>query len=242
MRYPSRKSPIACHAEAVCEGRSNLRCWLRFGRGCFSSAWVFPSFWSSSVTNSTGFLLLFGSGRIALATFLAFLTQLLLVQIGLVLFIGKTTAETSGGNSQCRCNFYWPATRYHMPWAFIQRIAIRKRKLTTTRSTLMRHSLSYRGWLRSSNAEVSARARCRPPKRIRRSQARSRSPKQTTLSHQCIEPRSTLALALVETVASCEWRPRFYSSSSIFPVIWRIVFDVQTLRSFFCTSDARQRN
>src|SRR5438046_9105809 len=41
-----------------------------------------------------------------------------------------------------------------MPWAFRQRIAIRKRKLTTTRSTLMRHILSYRGWLRSSNAEV----------------------------------------------------------------------------------------
>src|SRR6266516_1107980 len=155
MRYPSRKSPIACHAEAVCEGRSNLRCWLRFGRGCFSSAWVFPSFWSSSVTNSTDFLLLFESGRSALATFLA---QLLLVQIGLVLFIGKTTAQTGGGNCQCRCNFYWPATRYHMPWAFIQRIAIRKRKLTTTRSTLMRHSLSYRGWLRSSNAEVAMRA------------------------------------------------------------------------------------
>ncbi len=50
-------------------------------------------------------------------------------------------------------------------------------------------------------------------------------------------PRSTLALALVETVAPCEWRPR-----SLFPVIWRIVFDVQTLRSFFFTSDARQRN
>jgi hypothetical protein len=41
-----------------------------------------------------------------------------------------------------------------MPWAFRQRIAIRKRKLTTTRSTLMRHSLSYLGRLRSSNAEV----------------------------------------------------------------------------------------
>jgi hypothetical protein len=45
-----------------------------------------------------------------------------------------------------------------MPWAFIQRIAIGKRKLTTTRSTLMRHSLSYRGRLRSSNAEVATRA------------------------------------------------------------------------------------
>ena len=95
-----------------------------------------------------------GSGRSSLATFLAFLTQLLLVQIGLELFIGKTTAETSGGNCQCRCNFYWPATRYHMPWAFRQRIAIRKRKLTTTRSTLMRHTLSYRDRLKSSNAEV----------------------------------------------------------------------------------------
>src|SRR5439155_26043273 len=41
-----------------------------------------------------------------------------------------------------------------MPWAFRQRIAIRKRKLTTTRSTLMRHSLWYRGRLRSSNAKV----------------------------------------------------------------------------------------
>src|SRR6266480_5044115 len=142
----------------------------------------------SSVTNSTGFLLLFGSGRIALAPFLAFFTQLLLVQIGLVLFIGKTTAQTSGGNSQCRCNFYRTATWYHMPWAFIQRIAIRKRKLTTTRSTLMRHSFSYRGRLRSSNTEVAMSARCCPPKRIRRSQARSRSPKQTTLSHQCVEP------------------------------------------------------
>src|SRR5206468_9214250 len=231
-------APIACHAEAVREGRLILLCGLRFRRGARSFAWLLPRLWSSSVTNSTGFLLLFGSGRIALTTFLAFLTQLLLVQIGLVLFIGKTTAETSGGNGQCRRNFYRTATRYHMPWAFIQRIRIRKRKLTTTRSTFMRHILSYRGWLRSSNAEVATRARCRPPKRIRRSQARSRSPKQTILSHQCIEPRSTLALALVETVASCEWRPRFYSSLSIFPVIWRIVFDVQTLRSFFCTSDA----
>src|SRR5438309_7376661 len=41
-----------------------------------------------------------------------------------------------------------------MPRAFRQRITIRKRKLTTTRSTLMRHILSYRDWLTSSNAEV----------------------------------------------------------------------------------------
>src|SRR4029077_3991118 len=118
------------------------RFWFRFRRGCLSFAWPFPGLWSSSVTNSTDFLLLFGSGRIAPATFLAFFTQLLLVQIGLELFIGKTTAETSGGNCQCRCNFYRSATRHHMPWAFVQRIAIRKRKLTTTRSTFMRHSLS----------------------------------------------------------------------------------------------------
>jgi hypothetical protein len=45
-----------------------------------------------------------------------------------------------------------------MPWAFIQRIAIRKRELTTTRSTLMRHNLSYRCRLKSSNAEVATRA------------------------------------------------------------------------------------
>ena len=85
-------APIACHAEAVREGRLILLCGLRFRRGSLSFAWLFPRLWSSSVTNSTGFLLLFGSGRIALATFLAFLTQLLLVQISLVLFIGKTTA------------------------------------------------------------------------------------------------------------------------------------------------------
>ena len=150
----SSQSPIACHAEAVCEGRSILRRRLGFRRGFLSFAWPFPRLWSSSVTNSTGFLLLFGSGRIALTTFLAFLTQLLLVQIGLVLFIGKTTAETSGGNGQCRRNFYRTTTRYHMPRAFIQRIGIRKRKLTTTRSTFMRHILSYRGWLKSSNAQV----------------------------------------------------------------------------------------
>ena len=125
-------SPIACHAEAVCEGRSILPCSLRFRGGCLSFARPFSRLWSSSVTNSTGFLLLFGSGPIALAPFLAFLTQLLLVQIRLELFIGKTTAETSGGNCQCRCNFYWSATRYHMPWAFRQRIGIWKRKLTTT--------------------------------------------------------------------------------------------------------------
>src|SRR5206468_4126003 len=154
MRYPSRKSPIACHAEAVREGRSILLCWFRSRRGALSFAWRFPRLCRSSVTNSTDFLLLFGGGRIALATLLAFLTQLLLVQIGLVLFVSKTTAETSGGNGQCRRNFYWPATRHHMPWAFRQRIAVRKRKLTTTRSTLMRHSLSYRGSLKSSNAEV----------------------------------------------------------------------------------------
>ena len=153
-----RITAIAYHAEGVCEGRSILRCWLRFGRGSLSFARRFPRLWSSSVTNSTGFLLLFGSGRSALPTFLAFLTQLLLVQIGLVLFIGKTTAKASGGNGQCRCNFYWPAARYHMPWAFIQRIGIRKRKLTTTRSTFMRHSLSYGCRLKSSNAEVATRA------------------------------------------------------------------------------------
>src|SRR6266487_5332424 len=152
----SPESPIACHAEAVREGRSILLCWLRFRRGCLSFTWAFPRLWSSSVTNSTGFLLLFGSGRIALAPFLAFLTQLLLVQIRLELFIAKTTAQTSGGNGQCRCNFYWPATRHHMPWALRQRIAIRKRKLTTTRSTLMRHTLSYRDWLRSSNTVAAA--------------------------------------------------------------------------------------
>ena len=104
--------------------------------------------------SSRDFLLMSGSGRSALATFLAFFAQLLFVQIRLELFIGKTTAETSGGDCQCPCNFCRPATRYHMPWAFRQRIAIRKRKLTTRRSTLMRHSLSYRDWLRSSNAEV----------------------------------------------------------------------------------------
>jgi len=138
------------------KGRSILLCWFRLRRGSLSFAWLFPRLWSSSVTNGTGFLLLFGSGRIALAMLLAFLTQLLLVQIGLVLFIGKTTAQTSGGNGQCRCNFYRPATRYHMPWAFIQRIRIRKRKLTTTRSTFMRHILSYGCQLKSSNAEVTA--------------------------------------------------------------------------------------
>src|SRR5437867_8052956 len=147
-------APIACHAEAVREGRLILLCGLRFRRGSLSFAWLFPRLWSSSVTNSTGFLLLFGSGRIALAPFLAFFTQLLPVQKGLELFIGKTTAETSGGNCQCRCNFCRPATRYHMPWAFRQRITIRKRKLTTARSALMRHNLSYRDRLRSSNAEV----------------------------------------------------------------------------------------
>ena len=153
----SPESPIACHAEAVCEGRSILLCSLRFRCGSLSFAWPFPRLCSSSVTNSTA---LFGGGRSALASFLAFFTQLLLMQIGLVLFIGKTTAETSGGNGQCRCNFYWPAARYHMPWAFRQRIAIRKRKLTTTRSTLMRHTLSYRGRLKSSNAEVAESSCC----------------------------------------------------------------------------------
>ena len=127
------------------------RCWLRYS---LSFARPFPRLCRCSVTNSTDFLLLFGSGRIALATVLASLTQLLLVQIGLELFIGEATAETSGGNCQCRCNFYWPPTGYHMPRAFRQRIAIRKRKLTTTRSTLMRHNLSYRGRLKSSNAEA----------------------------------------------------------------------------------------
>ena len=104
--------------------------------------------------SSSDFLLLFGSGRIALATFPASLTQLLLVQIGLELFIGKTTAQTSGGNSQGRGNFYWPATRHHVPWAFRQRIRIRKRKLTTRRRTFMRHTLSYRDPLKSSNTKV----------------------------------------------------------------------------------------
>src|SRR5437660_1535697 len=92
VAFGAPELPIACHAEAVREGRSILLCRLRFRRGSLSFAWPFPRLCSSSVTNSTYFLLLFGSGRIALATFLAFLTQLLLVQIGLVLFIGKTPA------------------------------------------------------------------------------------------------------------------------------------------------------
>ncbi len=112
-------APIACHAEAVCEGRSILRRRLRFRRGFLSFARRFPRLWSSSVTNSSGFLLLFGSGRIALAPFLAFLTQLLLVQIRLELFIGKTTTETSGGNCQRRCDLHWPATRCDVPWTFV---------------------------------------------------------------------------------------------------------------------------
>src|SRR5205823_6244751 len=90
----------------LCESRSILLCSLRFRRGCLSFAWPFPRLWSSSVTNSTGFLLLLGSGRSAPATFLALLTQLLLMQISLELFIGKTTAQTSGGKCQYRCDFY----------------------------------------------------------------------------------------------------------------------------------------
>src|SRR5213595_4041182 len=43
-----------------------------------------------------------------------------------------------------------------IPWAFRQRIGVRKRKLTTTRSTLMRHNFSYRDRLKSSNAEVAS--------------------------------------------------------------------------------------
>ena len=43
-----------------------------------------------------------------------------------------------------------------MPWTFIQRIAVRKRKLTIRRSTFMRHTLSYRDWLGSSNTVVAA--------------------------------------------------------------------------------------
>jgi hypothetical protein len=139
----------------MCEGRSILLCRLRFRGGSFSFTWPFRRLRSSSVTNSTDFVLLFGSGRSAPATFLA---QLFLLQIGLELFIGKTTTETGGGNCQCPCNFYWPTTRHHMPWAFIQRITVRKRKFTTTRSTLMRHRLSYGGQLESSNAEVATRA------------------------------------------------------------------------------------
>src|SRR5213596_3267743 len=108
MRYPSRKSPIACHAEAVREGRSILLCWFRSRRGALSFAWRFPRLCRSSVTNSTDFLLLFGGGRIALATLLAFLTQLLLVQISLELFIGKTTAETLVG---LRINPLWDPLR-----------------------------------------------------------------------------------------------------------------------------------
>jgi hypothetical protein len=68
-----------------------------------------------------------------------------------------------------------------MPGAFIQRIGIRKRKLTTTRSTLMRHGLSYGCQLISSNAEVTAEIRgavaaatwCSLPRR-RRAKERSR--------------------------------------------------------------------
>jgi hypothetical protein len=78
--------------------------WLRFRRGFLSFAWPFTRLCCSSVMSS-GDLLLFGGSPIALATFLASLTQLLLVQIRLEFFIGKTTAETSGGNGQGRCNF-----------------------------------------------------------------------------------------------------------------------------------------
>ena len=54
----------------MCEGRSILLCWLRFRGGSFSFTWPFRRLCSSSVTNSTDFVLLFGSGRSAPATFL----------------------------------------------------------------------------------------------------------------------------------------------------------------------------
>jgi len=89
----SPESPIACHAEAMCEDRSILLCWLRLRRGFLSFAWPFPRLCISSITNSADFVLLFGSGRGALATSLA---ELLFVQIGFELFIGKTTADNQG--------------------------------------------------------------------------------------------------------------------------------------------------
>lgn len=100
----------------MCEGRSILLCWLRFRGGSFSFTWPFRRLCSSSVTNSTDFVLLFGSGRGARATFLA---ELLLAQISPKLFISKTAAQTGSSNCKRSCNLNWPLARCHVPWTFV---------------------------------------------------------------------------------------------------------------------------
>jgi hypothetical protein len=97
---------------------SRLR-WLRFRRGSLSFTWPFPRLWSSSITNSSDFLLLFGSGRSAPSTFPAFLTQLLLAQISPKLFISKTAAQTGSSNCEGSCDLHWPLARCHVPWTFV---------------------------------------------------------------------------------------------------------------------------
>jgi len=74
----------------------DLLCLLRLRCGFLSLAGV-PGLCSSSITNSTGSLLLLGSGHIAMTTFL---TQLLLAQISPKLFVSKTAAQT--GSSNCK--------------------------------------------------------------------------------------------------------------------------------------------
>src|SRR5437588_6646976 len=61
-----------------------LLCWLRFRRDSLSFAWPFRRLWGGSVTNGPAFLLLLEAARGArLGPFLAFLTHLLLSQVGL---------------------------------------------------------------------------------------------------------------------------------------------------------------
>jgi hypothetical protein len=108
-----------------------------------------------------------------LSRFFAFLAPLLLIQIPSEPLISKTAAEAGSSNCKCSCDLNWPAARCHVPWTFVQRIFIRKRKLTTSCTTLMRHSLSYRDWLGSSNAEVAPRATSLSTVRARASRRRS---------------------------------------------------------------------
>jgi hypothetical protein len=131
-----RESPIACHAEAVGEGRSILYC--RFCRGSLS----FPRPLLSDAPfthNGCGFLFF-----PRLPGFFAFLAKLSLIQISSEPLVSKTAAEAGSSNCQCSRDLNRPAARSHVPRTFVQRIFIGKREPASRCIALTRHNWLFR--------------------------------------------------------------------------------------------------
>jgi len=100
----SRVPPYRLRSYSWFRLRLRLSCVLRaVSSGLCSSSLRHTTFCSCS------------EAAVSLATFLAFLRKLLLVQQVFELFIGKTTAETIAATAVARGNFYLPRPG-HMPW------------------------------------------------------------------------------------------------------------------------------